>query len=506
MSDPVATLAAIRHVERARRDHRPNTPAELARRLDPKFVITPTIRLLSDIAARAVLQPDQRDIITTPPRTGKSEMLAVATPAWALMVDPDLQIVIISNGDDLAKEHSGKVRALIKEHADFLGYQVSPDKKAVGRWKVDGHKGGMLAAGITSHIVGFGADLMILDDVLGGAAEADSDAHRRKVLNEFRGSLATRMHRGGSLVIVNTRWHEKDLSGELLKQDPDRWRCTNVPAISEAGIPDALGRPPGVAMISALGFTEADFQERRRTVGERMWYAQFQGVPSTPEGTLIKSAWLDQWRLAAAPANPHYTVVAVDPSDSGEGDSCGLVASSLFGEGRVALIADKSRPMTSDEWAREAVKLAVEVGASEIAVEAFSARETYTRMVKEALQRATDAGTLNRMIKVSGWPPKGRPRVGDAVARSGALFQALETGKCVLAGEHPKFEAKAVTWQPGQHQPDCVAALVIGHDVCVYAAGLSWDIATPVTAAAGVGSGSVGNVVPIEDWMRQRVG
>jgi len=76
--------------------------------------------------------------------------------------------------------------------------------------------------------------------------------------------------------------------------------------------------------------------------------------------------------------------------------------------------------MTSDEWARKAVQLAVDVGASAIAdrVEAFAARETYTRVVREALAR-TKPG---RPIRVTGWPPKGSGRGGgDAVARSAAF-------------------------------------------------------------------------------------
>lgn len=71
----------------------------LGARLDPKFVVTPTIRLLSNIAVRAVEEPDFRDIVTTPPRTGKSQLLAVWEVVWALMRNPDLQIVLVSYSD-----------------------------------------------------------------------------------------------------------------------------------------------------------------------------------------------------------------------------------------------------------------------------------------------------------------------------------------------------------------------------------------------------------------------
>ena len=501
MSGAVVSLAAVRYAQAARARRRPGSPAELARRLDSKFNVTPTIRLLSDVAVRAVREPDQRDAVSTPPRTGKSQLLAIWTSAWALMEDPDLKIVIVSYSDELAQTHSREVRKIINEHSEFLGYRLARDKTSVGQWRVEGHTGGVLATGINSGVTGFGADLMIIDDPVKDAAEADSKAHRKRVLNEYQSTLSTRVHPGGSVVVVMTRWHEEDLAGALLKQEPDRWRRTNIPAVADPKILDALGRPPGVAMISALGFTAAHFAAMRRTVGERVWFALYCGEPKNPEGGLVKQKWLDDWRLPLAPLAPVFTVVAVDPSDSGSGDSCGLIAASMTGRGTVAMITDKSAPMTSDAWARAAVELAIEVGASEISVEGFSARETYTRVVNEAIGRATASGTLNRTIKVSAWPPKGRARVGDAVARSAALLQALEVGTCRLAGYFPEFETKATAWQIGQHQPDSFAALVIGHDVCINSAGLQWDLSAPGDEQPEQQPGSV---TDMGDWMSRR--
>ncbi|WP_081345945.1 terminase large subunit domain-containing protein [Mycobacteroides chelonae] len=474
---PTNTLTAARAVAAVRSRRRPKTPAKLAVMLDPKFVVTPTIRLLSDIAVKAVEQPDQRDIVTTPPRTGKSRLLAIWTTVWALARNPDLQVVLVSYSDELAQAHSREARALINEHSAALGIRLSPDKTAVGRWRVDGHAGGLLATGINSGVTGFGADLLILDDVVKDAAEADSAAHRKRVVNEYRSTLATRVHPGGSVLLVMTRWHPEDLAGELLKSEPDVWTHTNIPAVAETGVPDALDRRPGAAMTSALGFTAEHYAAARRTSGERAWYALYMGSPTTPAGGLIKAAWLDAWRLPVAPAGVIKTVVGVDPADSGQGDETGIVAASLSGDGTVALIADVSGRMTSDEWATRAVRLAIDVGASEISVEAFAAGTTYVRVVKEALARAKP----DRHISVTAWPPKGSGRGrGDAMARAASLLQSLETGSCRLAGHHPEWEQQAVGWQAGQHQPDRVAALVIAHDVLIHAAGGGMVFGVPV--------------------------
>ncbi len=403
-------------------------------------------------------------------------------PVFALMTDPDAQIIIKSYGDELSEEHCREARRLIAEHADLLGISLAQDKSAVGRWRVEGRGGGLLAGGILSGTTGFGATLLLVDDPIKGAAEADSAAHRRRLLAEFKASLLSRLHPGASCVVVMTRWHPDDLAGELLAEEGSPWTYVNVPAVAEAGVPDALHREPGVSMVSALGRTAEGFAEIKRAVGQRAWAALYLGVPAAPEGGLVKRAWLDQWRLPAAPGRPVLTVIGVDPSDSGSGDSCGIVAASMTSDGVVAVIADQSAPMTSDAWATAAVKLAADVGASEIAVESFAARETYTRVVREALSRAK----LDRPVKITAWPPKGSGRGGgDAIARSSALLQGLEVGTVRLAGHFPVFEEQAVTWQQGQHQPDALAALVVAHDQLVQSASQQMTIAVPSAARLG---------------------
>lgn len=509
------TLVAARAVAAERAQRQPATPAQLAVRIMRNYRLTPAICCISDALAEAIHEPDQRLIISTPPRTGKSWLVSRATPLLALSEDPNWQVVLSSYADTHAQEHSHAARAMVAEHSELLGFGLSSDKTAVGRWKVAGHDGGFLAAGILSGITGFGADLLIVDDPIKNAQEADSEANRNRIIKEFQSTLMTRLHPGASVIVVGTRWHEKDLIGHLLATEPDRWRHINIPAVSEAGVPDALHRWPGVAMTSALGRTAAGFEDLRRTVGSRAWYAMFQGVPSNPEGGLVKRDWLDGHRINVAPANPVLSVVGVDPSDSGQGDSCGLVAVSLMSDGRAAMVADQSAPMTSDAWARAAVDLAVEVGASEIVVESFAARETYQRVVRQAIERAN----VGRPLRVSAWPPKGSGRGGgDAVARSSALLQALEVGTCVLAGHFPRFEQAAVTWQAGQHQPDGLAALVVAHDVVAHAAGVQWQLAAPPvgTMPPGGRAGVVhqatvdwlhrDKVTSIDDWIHRRIG
>lgn len=497
--EQIAMVTTVRALRVGRSRQKPSSPADLAKMLDPKFRIVPVTRLLSDVAVRAVEEPDQRDVVTMPPRSGKSRLLSIWTPVWALMRNPDMSIMVVSYSDELAQAHSREIRRIVNEHSDYLAYSIASDKSSVGRWAVEGRRGGLLAGGIQSGATGFGADLLIIDDPVKDAAEADSAAHRKRVLGEYRSSLSTRLHPGGSTLLGMTRWHERDLAGELLDAEPDVWTHTNVPAVAETGITDVLRREPGVAMISALGFTADHFAAARRTSGERAWYALYEGVPSAPEGGVVKREWLDQWRLPVAPPGAVKTVIGVDPSDSGSGDACGLIAASLTADGVIALIADVSEPLSSEQWARWAVDLAITTGASEISIESFAAGTTYQAVVTDTIKRMRP----DRPIRVSTWPPKASGRgKGDAEARSAALRQALEVGTCRVAGHLPSFEAQAVAWQSGQHQPDSLAAAVVAHDVLVHSIGAQWGLASPLDTERRAREGTI---TSLPAWMTRRI-
>jgi hypothetical protein len=75
----------------------------------------------------------------------------------------------------------------------------------------------MWATGVGGPITGFGADLAIIDDPLKGAEEAGSVTIRTKQQEWYQSVLSTRLHPGAAVVVVQTRWHEDDLSGWLLR-------------------------------------------------------------------------------------------------------------------------------------------------------------------------------------------------------------------------------------------------------------------------------------------------
>lgn len=521
-------------------------PAELAKRCDESYVITPAVELLSRKIEVLLRSRRRKLMITAPPQEGKSTLCAVWTPIRALQLHPDWRVMLLTYADGLAEEHSRVARAMVAEYGsgvvdsltgaalpDLLGISLHPDKATAANWRIAEGDGGLVAAGRDATITGKRADLLIIDDPFKNMQEADSAAIRAKVLDWYRSVATTRLAPGASVIFINTRWHPEDLSGILLQQDRElppelrEWHYMNIPAVSHPALPDALNRPPGVALVSARGRTVEDFQAIERNVGKRVWNALYQGSPTPPEGGLFAQAWFDLHRLPEMPERTRVRIVAVDPSESGDGDEAGVIAAALLyppsaaaqaAAGlmappdadltapypQVALTHDRSAPMTSDKWAEAAVTLALETDASHIFVETYTAQKTYINVVRSHIrqrakkaQAAGNLDTARRLMalesRVVGW--RG---TGDAVARSGLLRQAVEVGTCVtVADAMAEMETQATLWLPGQHQPDRVAAAVIAHDRLMHMLGSSARISNPARPGARTGR---------NQWLERKVG
>lgn len=275
---------------------------------------------LEQVEAGAV----KRLIITMPPRHGKSMTTSELFPAWFLARNPDKRVIIASYGSGLARKFSRSSRNLWQTNrfrALYPHLQLATDSKATDAWNVHGHAGGLLSAGVGTGITGHGADLLIIDDPIKDDAEASSELVRENLWDWYTTTAYTRLHPGGSVLVIATRWHEDDLIGKLISQtgeDAEAWTILHFPAVWEDGIARFRDdwRRLGHAVVDTPGMREGDalWPERypvermkgiRATVGSLTWYCLFQGTPIAPEGTLFKRGW---FKLADASPREGFRV------------------------------------------------------------------------------------------------------------------------------------------------------------------------------------------------------
>jgi predicted phage terminase large subunit-like protein len=135
--------------------------------------------------------------------------------------------------------------------------------------------------GIRGAITGRRADLVIIDDPVKSMEEAESARARQHVWDWYSAELTTRLKPHARIIIVMTRWHEKDLGGQLVARGSKDWSVLKLPALAENG--DPIGRPPGAPLWPEWESLEA-LNEKRAIVGTRIWSALFQQSPQPPDG------------------------------------------------------------------------------------------------------------------------------------------------------------------------------------------------------------------------------
>lgn len=244
---------------------------------------------IAEVLERVASGEIKRLMVFLPPRHSKSEMVSRLFSAYYLLKNPGHFVGINSYAADLAFTLSRAARQ------NFLsnGGEIKDDAAQIKHWEtVQG--GGMWAAGVGGPITGKGFHLGIIDDPLKNSEEANSDVIREKHKEWYASTFYTRAEPNAAIVVIQTRWHEDDLSGWLLGEEdssdaPEGWHVLCLPAIADDPLvfPDTCtviedDRDKGQALCPERYDEEA--LRRIKARGERNFEALYQQRPSPKEG------------------------------------------------------------------------------------------------------------------------------------------------------------------------------------------------------------------------------
>ncbi|MFD3336134.1 terminase large subunit domain-containing protein [Streptomyces sp. NPDC058700] len=437
-----------------------------------------------DSAFRRIAAGERLQImLTCPPRHGKSQRASRWGPLWYLRRHPEHRVMIACYGADLADDHGRWVRDQLKEYSPALGIKLHPASHAANRFDLEQRRGssvrgGMVTAGVGGALNGKGYNLGIIDDPFKGHDDAASPAQRERIWEWYRSVFFTRRAPGASLILINTRWHEDDLSGRLLKHEPHRWLQIDLPALADSPH-DPLHRSIGDPLWPEQ-YDLDELTDIRESVGERVWYALYQQKPRPLEGGVWKWAWITNHRItpeAWRGIDPTRVVVAVDHAggDTMRNDEVGLVCAAKDNEGHMYVLDDRSRSMGADTWGTEVCRLAIERQADAIIVEKNFGGDMASQIVTQAWRELEREGETTRMLM---------PAIIEVHAKQGKrlraepIAQLYKQGKVHHVDEHVELEGQLVTWIPGMDSPDRMDAAV--HALT--------ELADPAAAATGTGS------------------
>lgn len=240
-------------------------------------------RQIARALERVVSGECKRLMIFMPPRMGKSMLASEFFPAWFLGHHPDRYIIATTYAQELADDFGRKVRNQLQDplfKAIFPECHISQDSASASKFNTD-EKGSYFAVGVGGPITGRGAHVLLVDDPTKGREDAESETQRRKQKEWYQSVARTRLMPGGAIVVIQTRWHEDDLSGWLLAaHSHEDWEVLTLPAISEEGKPlwPEMYDLPTLEMI-------------RDSVGSRDWNALYQQNPIPDAGDFFKREW-----------------------------------------------------------------------------------------------------------------------------------------------------------------------------------------------------------------------
>ncbi|MFJ7422760.1 terminase large subunit domain-containing protein [Streptomyces uncialis] len=396
-----------------------------------------------------------RVMLSMPPRHGKSRRASRWGPLWFLRRYPHRRVILGSYSSDLADEHGAWIRDAISTWGDDLGIHLNRGSKARNRFDIAGHEGGLIAAGIGGGLTGKGADIAIVDDPVKDMADADSPTMRKRAWDWWQAVLQTRLEPGGAICVIQTRWHEDDLSGRILEEaEANEWHVIDLPAIADS-THDILGRELGDPLWPER-FDAAHHAKTRKRVGERVWAALYQQKPRPPEGGVWQRTWIDSNRtsvVAFGGIDMARIVVAVDPAggDSVVSDETGIVGAARGYDGHLYVLDDRSGSLGANDWGLTVCRLALELRADAIVVESNYGGDMARQIVRQAwdqLQRAGETcGLLMPMVL------EVTAKIGKRL-RAEPIAQLYEQGLVHHVGMFSKLEDQMVTWVAGMDSPD----------------------------------------------------
>lgn len=377
-----------------------------------------------------------RVMVFMPPQHGKSELVSRRLPARILGQSPTSRIVACSHTADLAEKMNRDVQRIMgseRYRSLYPGTQLGGGShgKAIRNTREleildangDYTGGSYRNAGVGGAIAGLPMDVGIIDDPIRGRADAESPTLRDATWDWYTGDFLSRTHERTRILVTCTRWHEDDLAGRLLKQQPERWHVVCFPAIRDTPrVDDADPDPRGIGEPLWPEMHGLESLQEKRDASPYDWASLYQQNPTAsglvewPAEYFGPHLWFEEW----LPDSEYIAkAMGIDPSKGRAdkaGDYSGIVCLAVDRSGCLWVDADMDQqrpvePLAGSPGAKsiieDALALWLQFGAGGVLVEANGFQEWVARSLQRlaasrnvALPLYTVVSTLPKPIRI----------------------------------------------------------------------------------------------------------
>ncbi len=222
----------------------------------------------------------KRLIVNLPPRHAKSETISMRFSAFWMENKPNQNVLIAGYNQNIGRRFSRKTRNIMLERTG-----LNEKHSSIDEWSIPNNSTYYVGS-VNNAKTGIGFDLIILDDLIKSREEANSSQIREKLQEFYSEDLYSRLEPNGTIIIVQTRWHEDDVVSYAISKEPDAWTVVNLPSLCEDNN-DLLGREIDEPLWPER-FDKKTLYDIRSVLGDYAFNALYQGRPSSKDGDFYK--------------------------------------------------------------------------------------------------------------------------------------------------------------------------------------------------------------------------
>lgn len=328
---------------------------------------------------------DEILVVNEPPRHGKSRTAGLFVE-WVLGKNQTEKIMTGSYNETLSTMFSKNVRNSIQEEkADkykpvfsdvFPSVSIKRGDGAMNLWSLEGGYNNYLATSPTGTATGFGCSLMIIDDLIKNAEEANNEGVKEKHWEWFTNTMLSRLEEGGKIIIIMTRWASDDLAGKVLEEMADR----KIKHISMKALQD-----DGTMLCDEV-LSLKSYKNKIKTMGADIASANYQQEPIDLKGRLYSS--FKTYTSLPKDSNGNLLFTAIknytDTADKGEDYLCSINYGVYDKEAYILDVLYTQKDMSVTE--NETAKMLYQGNVNKADIESNNGGEGFARNVKRILK------------------------------------------------------------------------------------------------------------------------
>lgn len=375
---------------------------------------------------------EDRLMIMLPPGSMKSVLLMMFV-AWCMGRHPTWRIMWIAHTADKAYENSRRVRDFMQtsEYLEvFPDIRIRSDVSGVTEWMLT-TGGSFLPKGAGQSIAGKRFNLGILDDAL-SEQTAKSDVEREKINNWYYPGFRSRKLPDSRIIIVNTRWHIRDLSGFLLDKAArnarvDQWKVISVPAVLDGPAAKYLMLLEGTSYWPEY-ITMDDLIKTREGSTRADWASLYLQSPTPEDGNIFNKDDFQDWD-EDEPPECEEIIMSLDTAFS-QRTTADYSVIQLWGIFSIKLTDDDGH----DYWEPNAILLTQERDRwsyPELRNKAKALFKKY-RPDRVLIENKASGQSLLQELRLNGFPVLPFQPDRDKVARAHAVTGMIERGRVWL--------------------------------------------------------------------------